>query len=124
MSMLHDILGHRAEEAEQPEVGDHDHYPEQQNDGVVIDGSIGLAEIQNAESDHKACADNARPCTIYAKAGEVTDGQDQINGEEGEARRQRSAYATGATVRLGLRALMHFIVRRDILKTHGRSQLP
>jgi hypothetical protein len=100
--MLHDKLGHRAEEAGQPEVGDHDHYAEQQNDGVVIDGSIGLAEIQNAESDHKACADNARPCTIYAKAGEVTGGQDQINGEEDKERAKDRLYATGATVRRGI----------------------
>jgi len=50
-----------------------------------------LLEIQNAESDHEAGADDTRARSIHAKTGQSAERQHQINGEEDEDGRQEKS---------------------------------
>ena len=88
--VLHHPGAHQREEAGKPQVRDHDHHAEQQNDGVVVDRGVGLVDGQHVGGDHQAGSDNGRAGAVDAEARKAADPKDQVrrgedqNGNEQE----------------------------------------
>ena len=80
--------GGEREETGEPQVGDHDHHPEQEGDGVDVDGPIGRRQGHGARSHHQAGADqrDARPVDGEARhpadrQGKVARGENPAGGD-------------------------------------------
>ena len=67
-----------------PNVRNDDHHPEQERDGIDIDGPVCIVERQQAGRQHQARAQKGRARPIHMRAGKLADGDDQIGPHEDE----------------------------------------
>jgi len=79
MRPLHGALGDQGKETAQPQIRDDDHHPEQEDDGVPIDGPVGLFQREYIRRDHEARADNGGPGPVYPEAWEPADRDNHIS---------------------------------------------
>ena len=84
------------EEAGKPQVRDHDHHAEQQHDGVVVDGGVGLVQREDVGGDHQAGADDGRAGAVHAEARQAADRQHQISGGEDQVGAQQGTIVASA----------------------------
>ena len=67
-----------------PNVRNDDHHPEQERDGIDIDGPVCIVERQQSGRQHQACAQKGRARPIHMRAGKLADGDDCIGTNEDE----------------------------------------
>ncbi len=67
--MLHHPGADQREETGEPQIGDHDHHAEQQDDGVVVNGCVGLLHGEDIEGQHQARAYNRRAGAVEPQSG-------------------------------------------------------
>jgi len=77
----------------EPQVGDHDHHSEQEDDGVVIDRGPGLVESQNVGRHHQAGPDDRSAGAIDSKARKAADSEDQVGGREDQDGNEQSPFS-------------------------------
>ena len=82
--VIHHPGADQGEEAGEPQVGHHDHHAEEQDDGVVVDGRVGLLHGENVEGQHQARADDRRAGAVQPQAGQASDGQHQVGAGKDE----------------------------------------
>jgi hypothetical protein len=71
-----------AEEPGQLQVRDHDHHPEQQDDGAEVHHAEGLLRRDHVERDHEGGADHRRARAVQAQPGHAPQGDDDVGGAE------------------------------------------
>ena len=79
------------EEAGEAQIGDHDHHAEQQDDGVEVDGLVGLLKRDDAEGHHQAGADERHAGAVDRQPRHLADRQRQVAGGEDRQRRRGGA---------------------------------
>ena len=84
MGVLHHPGADGGEESGEAEIGDDDHHAEEQHDGVVIDGGVGLLHGEDVEGEHEAGADDGRAGAVHAEERDASDGEDEVGGGEDE----------------------------------------
>jgi hypothetical protein len=56
--------------------------PNKENDGVVIDGGVGLLDGERLRGDHQGRADDRGAGAVHTEARQTADGQHQVGQQE------------------------------------------